>query len=216
MTMLPKTLFYAILRLALTGLACFTTLTLPRPVLAQTSLSTSCNAQTTFREGTKLIYQNMDSRHPERLEITILERWQNGMTWHYAYYDRNSLDAEGIDTVPSLDLCESVAPWMIPNDDIDRSCDFWFSKTQLRALKSSLKTFFYTDRESTRGFTRLESPRKIQYPLTVDGHEITWSAIQAQTARHETFIILDDDEAPLILTSSEASLQLTEIIHTKK
>ncbi len=182
-------------------------------LLALVSVPTLAYAQTAFEKGTKLIYENLHTSHIERLEIEIIETWENGMTWHYTYYDRNLLSAEGIDTIPFLDLCTTIASWEIPEEPMDESCDFWFAPDQLRALKANNKTYFKTSRAPQKAEIRVELPQHITYAILVDGVLTEIPAIQTTSTAHETYVILDDESWPLILSSTDGNFRLTQIKH---
>lgn len=201
------------------------------------ALQAAPEARTTLLDvGTTLVYENIQTslRHRERLELKILAAWPGGLTWHYAYYDRDTLSGEGIDTLPYLDTCRSVASWEIPQEPIDSSCDFWFSPDQLRALKANGLAFIVTTRdyERTRE-VRITDPQPVAYSLRVDDREVTVNAIEATKISEsklrymqrtgqkafpsqtmpDTYIILDDERFPLILSSADGNFKLTRIIH---
>lgn len=167
--------------------------------------------------GVTLIYENIDLRLKERLELTVLDKWEGGITWRYTYYDDNGhLDAEGLDTQTALDTCRSVASWMIPEGQYDDSCDFFISPTQLRELMSNGETYFRTMRSSEAPPVRLESPETILYTFTNQNETVRVEAVHAHTTRHETMVILKDPQCPLLLSSTDAHFRLSRIIAKNK
>lgn len=206
-------------------------------VMLPSALQAAPDAPTTFFDvGTTLVYENIQPnlRHQERLELKILATWPGGLTWHYTYYDRDAVSGEGIDTLPYLDTCRSVASWEIPEEPIDSSCDFWFSPDQLRALKANNLAFIVTTRDYERPKeVRITDPQRVSYTLMVDGREVTVHAIEATKISEsrlrymqrtgqtsfpsqklpDTYIILDDERFPLILSSADGNFKLTRIIH---
>lgn len=167
--------------------------------------------------GVTLVYENIDPRLKERLELTVLDKWDGGITWRYTYYDDNGhLDAEGLDTQTALDTCKSVASWMIPEGQYDDSCDFFISTAQYRELMSNGETYFRTMRSPEAPPVRLESPENIQWFYMDQNETRRVEAVQARTTRHETMVILKDPHCPLLLSSTDAHFRLSRIIAKSK
>ena len=164
--------------------------------------------------GMTLVYENLDPRLKERLELTLLEAWEGGVTWRYVYYDdHGQLDAEGLDTQTSLDTCYSVAPWMIPEGRYDDSCDFFISPAQFRELLSNRRTYFRVQTSLDAPPVRLENPRQTTWSFRYEGRVVRVAALEARTTRHETMVILYDPAHPLVLSSTDGHFRLSEIMH---
>ena len=168
--------------------------------------------------GVTFVYEGeFDGWREERLELTVLDVWEGGVTWSFRYYShRGQLEAAGLDTQTALDMCKSVAPWKIPEGRYDDSCDFFISPTQFRELISNKRTFFRDDRYTKSAPVRLEKPNATKWVITFDGRDVELDAIEAVTTRREVLVILNDADTPLILNSTQGDFHLTEINHKKR
>ncbi len=170
--------------------------------------------------GMVVVYEgNLNGWSPDRLELTVLDVWEGGVTWSFSYYDDDgNLEAAGLDTQTSLDVCKSVVAWRIPEgkNKFDDSCDFFISPTQFRELISNKRTYFRTELSPRSAPVRLEKPNATKIVFKYDGREVEVDAIEAVTTRRELMVILNDPQTPLLLVSSDGDFKLKEIRHKKR
>lgn len=139
----------------------------------------------------------------EDFEVTMRDVWPGGVSFSYSVTQKVIGESTGIQTLSSLDDCAKIDPWWEPSaTDFDDRCELWISKKSYCEMKATGKTWISVDTLVRRDtIVRWEREKEVRYLCTLDGRPVLLNALSVKTSRGDEFVVLDDEQNPLILSA---------------